>query len=713
MPSPVRTRFSTAVLRDHAGYLLAAAIGIWAALDAFPLRDLLGRLPPGIPPGADGLQHIAGQLYFLAEPWHWPLLTVHRLDPPHGVNIGLTDSIPLEAVLLKLLHPMVPRVQEGIGPWLGAAWALQPIAAVYALRGTGERGLAAGVAVAVMASAMPTFLVRAGHEALDGHFLLLLALGLYLRATRPEAGRGPIAMLSLLVTLSLFVHPYLMAMVAAIAVAAPTTLALRLRRASVRSTWRPAASTGLCVLVGLGATAALAKLFGYLGGGVPGDYGLYAMNLAAPVWPALSRLAPQVDIQAINATGAQLFEGYQYLGAGLLLLLLAAVIRARGRAWLGSCVRRHAGLLLAIVVLTAYAVTTHVYLFHHSLLRLRFVPPGGHSFRASGRLFWPAAYVLLITGVRGASIAWPRARGMLLVAAAALQLFDSSGLRTHVREERFFAGQPEDATEAALDDILAHVRSVTLVPRIECDGTDMPAAMRVIYLAARHDLPVNTMYAARVEAANRCDPARDAAASAHLAPGALGVAYGPGRATETALWTRSGLVCDDLASLTLCSVGGAALAALAPTPPGTKLPPGETITAVRRQLFADGLASGWGAVEPWGAWAVTPSPALRLHVGPTAGAVRVTLALQAPPGVTSREIRVRAGGQTGRVVATATLGQHIQALGFVLAPGEARAEDGRVIALAIDAGPTVTIPDIPRRFGIGLVSVRVAPAPGP
>ncbi len=740
MPSPRPERAPARVWSAALSYTLAGAIGIWAALAAFPRRDLLGRLPPGLPAGADGLQHIAGQLYFLAEPWHWPLLMVHRLDGPHGVNIGLTDSIPLVAVLLKLLHPILPGVQQGIGPWLGLAWILQPVAAVYALRGTGERGLAACLAAAAIASAMPSFLLRFGHEALDGHFLLLVALGLYLRATAPAAGRGPMAGLALLVVLALFVHPYLMAMVAAVAVAVPATLAARATMGSGGGghAWRRAARAGAGVLAALVVTAALAKLFGYLGGGgLPGDYGRYAMNLAAPVWPALSRLAPRADMHAINATGGQLFEGYQYLGAGLLGLLLAVLVRRRGRAWLVAGAGRHAGLLLAMAALTAYAVTGHVTLMRHTLLHLHVVPPGGGLFRASGRLFWPVAYVLLLAGVRGVSVAWPRAglvawprAGLvawpragtvmwpragdaLLLAAAALQLFDVSTMRMHVHDAKFLDQQGLDASSAALDAVLAQSRSVTLLPRVECDAAALDIAMPVIFLAARRDLPVNTMYAARVETANRCDPAAEVGLRRALPPGALGVTYGATRDVQAATWRRGGMACAGLAALTLCAAGGSALASLAATPPLSPLPPGETVTAARRQLFADGLASGWGPAEDWGAWAVTPHPLLELHVRPSDAPLRVTLGLRAPPGIGAREIAVRAGGEAARVVATATLGQRDSLTGFVLAPGAARAGSGGVITLELDAGPTVTIPDVPRRFGVGLVSVAVTPEAAP
>lgn len=521
-------------------YLPALLIGAVAALHGFPLAALAGRLPAGIPPGTDLQQHMAGQLCFVAQPWHWPLFRLDRLDAPHGVNLALTDAIPLMAVVVKLLHPLVPPLAQGIGPWFGLAWLLQPVAAVYALRGTGERRPSALLAVAVIAASMPTFLYRVAHAALDGHALLLLALGLYLRATGPGAGRGPTAALAALLAITLFVHPYLMVMVAAFAVAVPVTLAARRARAAGRA--------AALALAGVAAAMLLAWVSGELQPGDPGDVAIYSMNLAAPLWPAMSRVLPWFPAQLMDATGGQ-FEGYQYLGAGLLVLLGAVGLDAAGRAWFRAGARRHVGLLLGVAVLAAYAVSTHVWLLQLSLLRWDVALPGARALRASGRLFWPAAYVLLVAGVRGASLTRGRAAPALLLAAAALQVFDTWPMRAEVHARELRAWTALDPSTRELDAALARAGALVLQPRIECDAAEVALSMPVVFAAARHDLPTNTMYAARIEPANACDPAAPTAA---LPPGALGVAYGAGRAAQEARWRRAGFACRALGGLSLC-----------------------------------------------------------------------------------------------------------------------------------------------------------------
>ncbi|MBN8897304.1 MAG: hypothetical protein J0H35_03820, partial [Rhodospirillales bacterium] len=326
-------------------YGIAAAIGVTFVVTIVTLRLALGT---GIDESfltGDVTQHIVGQRYFIADAWRWPLLVTRLLEPPQGVNISLTDSIPLAALLTKLFRGMLPAGYTTIYPWLGVAFLLQPIAGVYALRGAGEKRLLPAALVALLALSMPTLLFRVGHIALCSHFLLLFAIGLYLRITAD--GRGRLGPVLLLLCASLLIHPYLLAMVATVLVAAPITLCLR------RAPWATVAGQVAAALV---ATAGLALLLGY-GGESPGSgFGRASMNLISPVYPFQSFLyqaivgspAPRVD-----ATGLQ-YEGYQYLGAGV-LLLLAVMLVTDPRA-VGRSIRRHAGPWLIGVALTVLSV---------------------------------------------------------------------------------------------------------------------------------------------------------------------------------------------------------------------------------------------------------------------------------------------------------------------------------------------------------------------
>lgn len=684
-------------------YAIAAGIGLCAVLWSLPLRVIAGFLPPGAPPQAllDYVQHVTGQVYFLAQPWHWPLLEAQRLDAPYGISIALTDSIPLVAVLLKLLRPLVPWVQQGIGPFLGLAWLMQPVAAVFALRGTGERRLLPAVAIAVMASSMPSFLFRFLHAGLDGHFLLLAALGLYLRAMRPRHATAWLAVLCAVLVLSLFVHPYLMAMIAAIAAAVPASQILR-------GDFRAAAGGAALVVLATALIGWAAWGFGYLAPGDPNGFGKYSMNLAAPVWPGLGWFAPRLGIGAIEGTGGQ-YEGYQYLGAGLLGLLLVLFVTRAGRGWVCSALRRHAGLAAAMAVLTLYALSNHAMAFHHTLWQVAFEPPGAHALRSSGRLFWPAAYLLLLAGVRGVCVTQPRLFPVVLGLAALLQLVDAIPLRARVTDtER--AGEAAPTPEATrLRGVLAGYRTLWLRPRMECNVWDMTQPMAAILLAAPDDLATDSIYAARTPAGTACDS--DLGAADRLLPGVLGLAYGERRDALAHVWQAYGARCGVLGEDVLCSADGQGLAGLPQPPVPPPLPPGVTVSGAQGERFGASLVHGWYQLEPWGAWAGSPFPQLRI-VLPDAlrdGPVAVTLGLQAPPGGVPRPVVVHAGAADGPVVARFSVAPDMATYRLVVPADLGR--QGDLLALTLDDGATVRIPTDARHFGVGLGSIRIEPAP--
>ncbi len=259
-------------------YAAALAIGALFVVPLFPMAVLFPADFRGVAQWGDRAQGMVAQRYFLASPWGWPPLNVGALA---GVNVALTDSLPLALLVLKPFRAWLPPgfyLQEA---WVALVWLLQPAAAVYALSGAGVQGWPGTLAVAAL-SLLPTLLVRFGHTALCTHALILLAIGLYLRLVR--TGRGWWACVPLMLA-SLLVHPYLMAMVAAVLLAGPLSLLLAGQR------WWPAAAWLALALAGTGA-AAVALGFG--GTATPLGYGLFSMNLLAPLAPRRASLFPDM-----------------------------------------------------------------------------------------------------------------------------------------------------------------------------------------------------------------------------------------------------------------------------------------------------------------------------------------------------------------------------------------------------------------------------------
>jgi hypothetical protein len=590
-------------MADLLAYGAALAVGLVLVGYVFPLDFLLGRIDEAHPPSGDLAQHIIGQRYFLADAWRWPLLQADNLAVPYGVNIAFVDAIPLLALLLKLLAPLLPLGFHGIGLWYGLVWLLQPLAAVWCLRSAGEKSLLPAVAIAVAAVSMPAWWNRFGHASLCGHWLLLLGLGLYLRlVARP--GWRLWAGAAVLQAAALLVHPYLAVMVLALLGAAPLTLLLRRDRR-----WRAALlgfAATLAVMVGLMA------MLDYLGVRGGADFGLYSMNLLSPIWPHASALFP-VELPPVDATGMGGWEGYNYLGAGVLFGLLAAIVlvpRAlRRMAW------RHAGLALALLGLTLLALAPRPAIGNHVLLDLGPVPDWLQDFRSSGRFFWPVAYTLLVSVVLLAARrpqAW--VAGFLLIAIGALQYVDAAKIRhgLHLRLRT-----PEEAwliDTNALRAALAGQTSATLLPSWPCVPGDDPTPehallLQTLLVTSEVGLPASTMYVARWHRNGRCSNDR-VLASSPLGRGELRVLTPRAQAAYLSLVPRASELCATLGSLVVCSDP----AATAP-PPTSRLPKLETgkFSFSERSFDPALLGNGWLKPDEDGVWSHGGQAELRVR----------------------------------------------------------------------------------------------------
>ena len=161
----------------------------------------------------DWATHYFGWKYFRFEPWQWPPGTVHGYNAPIGTAVGLTDSLPLMAYLLKPFSRWMPEDIQYLGGWELLCFALQgALAARLAGRFTADS--VPRVLVAALFVLLPMLLGRVAHAALLSHWLLLWSL---LIATRPHAARFRWAEWAALGGLAGMIQPYLAAMVAALA----------------------------------------------------------------------------------------------------------------------------------------------------------------------------------------------------------------------------------------------------------------------------------------------------------------------------------------------------------------------------------------------------------------------------------------------------------------------------------------------------------------
>src|SRR5262249_42073209 len=173
-------------------------------------------------------------------------------------------------------------------------------------------------------------------------------------------------------------------------------------------------------------------------------YGLFSLNLDAPFNPAVptfpaGALQPQAPslLPPLPLAHTEQSDGYNYLGLGTIALLaLYLVKRPSSVRWVLQ--PRVVAVTAAALVCTALAASNSVTFGAHTLFVVHL--PGRiyhalESLRASGRLFWPAYYLIVLAAL--SLTYWngkPRFRLAILATALAVQLADLAPLHSRTRE---------------------------------------------------------------------------------------------------------------------------------------------------------------------------------------------------------------------------------------------------------------------------------------
>jgi hypothetical protein len=503
---------------------------------------------------ADISTALSGYAYFQRDTWQLPLFHVSKLGAPAGINIIFTDSIPWVALAGRLLYRITGTPYNLYGLWTALCFLASAMSMTVFVAKLGHRNMAAAGMATLVGLCMPALLIRWGHMSLLAQFEIVLALVFYLMHCRSGLSRRFFMQAAGLLLLSLGTHSYIFAMICG-NVAATILQSLSNRTLKARG--------AMILMAGLGAlVAAMIALMGHLqsrGGLSVEGFGIYSLNLLAPFFPQRSGLMPALKNAIVDGTGGQ-YEGFSYLGGGVLLLLVMTL------PWqLSSFVsfaRRHTWLFALFLALTMFALSDTVYfgtarLFHLGIPERIVILAA--TFRSTGRFFWPVMYCISVLAIIGA-LRFYGSRGVLLLCIAALlQWIDSGPLREALAAKTSALEPPHINLSAWRSAIRAH-DFVRVLPEYYCiedpRGWNSNVAVQLQLLAAFENKPINSVYAARYSADCDAEEASDGmprAGSRTLSvtfdefPGyaRLKAMAGPGRQCESG---PGFVVCSDIPS---------------------------------------------------------------------------------------------------------------------------------------------------------------------
>lgn len=459
----------------------------------------------------DITQYMAGFNMYFSAPWRFPLLAFDSLNFPHGTRSTFVDAVPLYALLLKLLVPASWAPFNPYGAWVALCFVLQAVGAWWIARELGARSWSFLLSLTFMLLTMPALLSRIGHTSLMSHWIVLFAIALYLRGSR----RGMLATVgwSVLLVSAFYVNVYLFTMASAIYAAA---IVFSLQRHRLLPGGWAGASLRTLAAAALPVGALLATLPLTLlplePGGVTREWGFgyYSMNLLSP-------FAGGYIVRLTVPVGPGQYEGFNYLGLGILAALTLVLSKSEPRVRLKRMLVHHAALAWLMAFFVVYALSSQIYLAETQIATVTYPGLAGavtSQFRASGRFFWPVGYLLLV------ALWWliyrQGANKRFMVVAVALTALQAADLTQVFRSLQSTLARPpavhlrHEAWNAAIPE---HIRSLYFYPKFKCaKNLAQTSLLPTMHYASVRGLNLNTGYIARYTPACN-DMAREIAGS--------------------------------------------------------------------------------------------------------------------------------------------------------------------------------------------------------
>lgn len=406
--------------------------------------------------GVDGdlTQHYLGWKFYRHGAWNFPVGLIDTMAYPNETSVIFTDSIPIFAFIFKLLRFMLPAQFQYFG-WYGLlCFVLQGAIGAKLVKRymSSSYGAVVGGLFFVLS---PVFIDRMyWMTALASHFLCLLALmfvvyyePVYKNTKKAVIGWG------ILGALCSSVHIYFLPICGIILLGF-----ILLDFVKGKKKWR----AFLPLTSYIGAAAGTVFLFGGFGSGMKaGNDGLgyYSFNLNGFYnphgWSAYLKDMFYTDSQ---------YEGFAYLGLGVLALLLfasliwlgnnfrisgslrrlfAGVSAAEGGEKRESFVVRHIeGIVWGVMIaVTLFVSASNVVMYGekvwYEIPLPKFIFQLWSVFRATGRLIWPVVYLMVLGAVcMDGKIIGRKVKNLCLTVCLLLQILDVRGVLT-VKHEMY------------------------------------------------------------------------------------------------------------------------------------------------------------------------------------------------------------------------------------------------------------------------------------
>jgi hypothetical protein len=469
----------------RAGFAVALAIGLLFVWRYFPPGFVAGTSSYWLTEVDDVTQYFAGFNAFFNAPFSYPLLAFDSINYPQGTRATFVDAIPLYALILKILVPSEFAPFNPFGLWVALSFVGQAVCGWWILRETQVRSWFALLAIVVCFLTFPALTTRLGHISLMSHWIILSALALYIRGRRlqlPQRWGW-----SLLLIAAFYINIYLCAMASAIYLVSCLYGKERFKPLEIVKALIPFAVIGLSLVLTIFPMERVAVA-------PETGFGTYSMNLLSPFHGGDFLKFPNPEMPGQ-------YEGFNYLGLGIILAFTLSLVLNRGRA-IGAFTP-HMALTTLMVLFTLYALSNVVYYGIHQVLTINypfFMDRITSQFRASGRFFWPVGYCVIIFAI----VTLYRTLGKALFATVmvvlvVLQVNDLSSLRHRLVDTAKRPAAPVLTQSEWDQQATSNIKYLYFFPKFRCGRSELilNTLMPTMRYASVHNLKINTGYVAR------------------------------------------------------------------------------------------------------------------------------------------------------------------------------------------------------------------------
>ncbi len=426
---------------DNALYILSVIMAIVAFIAIYGINVLNPAYDDWLFGHGDLTQHYLGWCFYRRGEWTFPVGLTDNLAYPSYTSVIFTDSIPGLAVFFKLLSPVLPETFQYFGWWGLASFALQGFFAVKILRevSVGKMQALIGSVFFVISPIVIERMFR--HTALGGHWMILAAVYLYIRHDKDYQNlKKTVICWGILGGLTAAVHLYFLPMCGAFLCG--YMLCSLIKKKSIK--WKyllPGVSFGSMLFL------VTYVLGGFSTRAASNDTGLgaYSFNLNG----FFNEKGYSRFLDALPMYDELQYEGFAYLGLGILVLLMMAagvfmVVLVKSK---GNCIKKN-----RIEILVGLLVVSGLVIFAASPVvtwndKLLFVLTDSSTltrywgiFRSTGRIIWPVNYLIYAVVIACNANLWnskkPAAIGSVVLGICCfLQIFDISGKLLEQREQ--------------------------------------------------------------------------------------------------------------------------------------------------------------------------------------------------------------------------------------------------------------------------------------